>query len=256
MTTDAAPTLSAAAFLFDDEDSVGQLAAALKESGILSGATAGLSKLSKAGLDAVGGQIASIAHGMLDMGLDTLVVEGWRKFSDLQAAAQRTKAASGSSEVLDLASHSITSAHQPKVELRLDDVPIATVGFALSLTFVIKAAVATVRDGRLVSLHSGICDVDAELQAGDKPLATRSGHFQLPVMVPLGGGGIALLGHDGLVASAVSEVLDADVSEVMDGTDGTGVVAATVVGTTDPPAPEVTEDVAPALGDPGRSMPA
>jgi hypothetical protein len=193
---------------------------------------------------------------MLDMGLDTLVVEGWRKFADLRAAAQRTRAASGSSEVLDLASHSITSSHQPKVELRLDDVPIATVGFELSLTFVVKAAVATVRDGRLVSLHSGICDVDAALLAGGKSLAARSGHFQLPLLVPLGGGGVPLLGHDGLVASAVSEVLDADVSEVTDATGGTGAVAATVVGTTDPTAPEVTEDVDPAPRHPGRSRPA
>ena len=116
-----------------------------------------------------------MAHGLLDIGLDTLLPEGWRKFADLHTAAERTRAALGNSEVLDLASHSITSTHQPRVELRLDDVPLATVAFDLSLTFAVKAAVATVRDGRLVSLHSGVCDVEGALGVGDKPLASRIG---------------------------------------------------------------------------------
>ncbi|GAA2148874.1 hypothetical protein FHX52_2795 [Humibacillus xanthopallidus] len=193
-TATAAPSLSAAAFLFGGgDDSVQQLADALKENGVVGAATSGLRTLSKAGLDAVGGQIASVAHDLLDIGLDTLILEGWRKFGDLHAAAQRTRAALGSSEVLDLATHSITSSHQPRLELRLDDVPLATVEFDLSLTFALKAAVATVRDGLLVSLHSGVCDLEGTLAVGDKPLASRSGHFQLPLMVHLGSG-LPLLG--------------------------------------------------------------
>jgi hypothetical protein len=239
MTTAAAPTLSAAAFLFDDDqDSVGRLADALKESGVLGTAIAGLGKLSKAGMDAVGDQIASIGNELLDMGLDTLILEGWRKFEDVHAAAQRTRAASGSSEVLDLASHSITSTHQPRVELRLDDIPIAAVEFGLSLTFVLKAVVATVRDGSLVSLHSGVCDVEGALAVGDKPLAKRSGHFQLPLMVQLGSG-VPLLIDDGLTTVVVTEAIDAKVVDDAD-------VAATAVGTAEPPASEVTEDVSPA----------
>lgn len=188
-TAAATPTLSAAAFLFDDsEDSVQQLATALSQSGVVDAAISGVRTLSKAGLDAVGGQVAAIAHGLLDIGLDTLILEGWRKFDDLHAAAQRTRAAFGSSEVLDLAAHSISSTHQPRVELRLDDVPIATLEFELSLTFALKAAVATVSDGRLVSLHSGVCDVEGAFGVGDKELASRSGHFQLPLMVHLGNG--------------------------------------------------------------------
>lgn len=188
-TATAAPTLSAAAFLFGGgDDSVQQLADALEENGVVGAATSGMRTLSKAGLDAVGGQIASVVHDLLDIGLDTLILEGWRKFDDLHAAAERTRAGLGSSEVLDLASHSITSSHQPRVELRLDDVPLATVEFELALTFALKAAVATVRDGRLVSLHSGVCDVEGSLGVGDKSLASRSGHFQLPLMVHLGGG--------------------------------------------------------------------
>lgn len=237
MTTAAVPTVSAATFLFDDDqDSVGRLAEALKETGVLGAATAGLSKLSRAGMDAVGSQIASIGHELLDMGLDTLILEGWRRFEDLREAAERTRAASGSSEVLDLASHTITSEHQPRVELRVNDVPLATVEFELSLTFVVNAAVATVRDGRLVSLHSGVCDVEATIGVGDKPLATRSGQFQLPLMMRLGAG-VSLLRDDEPVTIEVSETADAPVVDSLDEAE------ATVVGTAERPEPEVTEGV-------------
>lgn len=247
MTTQTATTesttqgLSAAAFLFDagadGQDSIKQLAAALRESGVLGTATEGLSKLSKAGLEAVGDQIAAITQGLLDMGLDTMILEGWRKFGDLHAAAQRTKAAGGSSEVLDLASHSISTAHEPKVELQVDGVPLATVNFVLALTFELKAAVATVRDGRLVSLHSGVCDVEGSLVAGGKELASRSGHFQLPLLVPLGSG-VPLLTDDGLTPVTVTKSVDASLEEG-------AVVAATVVGTVDGPTSDVTENAPP-----------
>lgn len=234
MTMAATPTISAAGFLFDEgEDAVEQLAVALKESGALGAVVGGLGKLSKAGVDAVGEQIASIGKGLLDMGLDTLIVEGWRKFEDLQAAAQRTREAGGGSEVLDLASHSITSTHQPKIELRLDDIPVAAMEFELSLTFLLKAVVATVRDGKLVSVHSGVCDVEGALAVQDKPLATRTGHFELPLMMRLGTG-VPLLVDDDLNPVEVTEEIEVEV----DG--GADVGAATVVGTTEPPAPEVT----------------
>jgi hypothetical protein len=200
--------LSAAAFLFatgaDGQDSIQQIAAALKETGVLGSVTEGLTKLSKAGVDAVGNQLAGITNALLDIGLDTLILEGWRKFDDLHAAARRTTEASGSSEVLDLASHSISTAHEPRVELQVDGVPLATLSFALSLTFELKAAVATVRDGRLVSLHSGVCDVEGSLEAGGKQLASRSGHFQLPLLVPLGSGVPLLTGGRGTSVNPTS----------------------------------------------------
>ncbi|MGW5240341.1 hypothetical protein ACWEOW_15540 [Monashia sp. NPDC004114] len=192
--------ISAAAFLFDEKnDSVKALAEALKESGVVATATAGLSNLTRAGLNAVGGQIASIAHDLVDIEFDELILEGWRKLGDLNAAAKRTRDASGTSEVVDLAAHHITSNHNPRVELRVDDVTIATVTFELSLGFTLKAVVATVRAGRLVALNAGQCDVEGSLKAEGKQLAKRTGHFELPLLVRLGNG-VPLLVDDGLEA--------------------------------------------------------
>jgi hypothetical protein len=60
---------------------------------------------------------------------------------------------------------------------------VATVTFDLAVEFVVKALVVTVRDGHVVSIHTGACDVAATLAAEGIQLASRRGHFELPLVV-------------------------------------------------------------------------
>ena len=55
--------------------------------------------------------------------------------------------------------------------------------FDLEVEFVVKALVVTVRDGHVVSLHTGACDVAATLAAEGIQLASRKAHFELPLVV-------------------------------------------------------------------------
>jgi hypothetical protein len=191
--------ISASVFLFgDSQDSVHALARALDEKGVVGSLGAALTNLSRAGRGAVGNQIATVAHGLLDLDLGDLVIGGWCIFADLTAAAKRSMAAPGSSEIVDLATHSITSTHSPDVEVFVNDTRVATVRFDLSITFTVKGVVATVRDGRLITLHTGVCDVAGTLAADGRQLAKREAHFELPLLVHLGNG-IPLLRGDGLI---------------------------------------------------------
>ncbi len=174
--------------VFGEQDSVGALAEALYEQDTLGSVGAALTKVSWAGRRAVGNQVATIAHGLLDLDLADLLVAGWRKFADLTAAARRTMDAPGSSEVVELATHSITSTHSPNVEVLVNNTRVATVRFELSIKFTVKGLVATIRDGRLVSLHSGGCDVTGTLAAEGQQIATRKARFQLPMLLRLGDG--------------------------------------------------------------------
>jgi hypothetical protein len=67
------------------------------------------------------------------------------KHAALAAAAERTAANPGSSEVVDLASHRITSVHRPSIELLVNNVRVAAVNFELQIELVVKALVVTVR---------------------------------------------------------------------------------------------------------------
>jgi hypothetical protein len=174
--------------LFGEQDSVGALAEAVYEHDTLGSVGAALTKVSWAGRRAVGNQVATIAHGLLDLDLADLLVAGWCKFVDLTAAARRTLDAPGSSEVVELATHSVTSTNSPNVDVLVNNTRVATVRFELSIKFTVKGLVATIRGGRLVSFYSGECDVTGTLAAEGRQLAERKAQFQLPMLLRLGDG--------------------------------------------------------------------
>jgi hypothetical protein len=181
MTT--AQPLTTSAFLFDDEDTGRALAQALDQHGVLGSLDNALGLVAQTTREAAGDQVAAVADGVLALDLGDLVVAGWRKQGQLAAAAERTAANPGTSELVELATHRVSSVHHPYVELLVNDVRVTTVNFELDLEFEIKALVATMRDGHLVSLHSGDCDLSATLTAEGVRLASRRQQFSLPVVV-------------------------------------------------------------------------
>jgi hypothetical protein len=185
MTTATQP-LTTSVFLFGEDQDAGQaLAQALHEHGVLGSLDTALQLVSQAGRQAADSQVATVAHGLLDLDLGDLVVAGWRKQGELAAAAERTAANPGSSEVVELASHRISSVHRPFVELLINGAHVATVNFELDIEIVVKALVVTVRNGHVVSLHTGACDVAAKLAAEGLQLASRRAHFELPLIIRL-----------------------------------------------------------------------
>jgi hypothetical protein len=203
--TTATPTqpMTAAAFFFSgserigpldvvssDQASVKAMADALQQQGALGSISAAAKTLSRAGLGAVSNQIATAAHGLLNLDLDLgeFVVDGWCQFADLTTAAKRTVSAPGSVEVVDLATHSITWTHNPQIDVLVNDARVATVHFGLSIRFKVTGLAATVRYGRLVDFSSGGCEVTGTLAAEGRQLAQREARFQLPLLVRLGDG--------------------------------------------------------------------
>jgi hypothetical protein len=181
MTT--AQPLTTSAFLFDDEDTGPALARALDEHGVLGSLNTALGLMAQTTREAAGDQVAAAADGLLALDLGDLVIAGWRKQGQLAAAAERTAANPGTSELVELATHRVSSVHHPYVELLVNDARVTTVNFELDLEFEIKALVATMRAGHLVSLHSGDCDLSATLTAEGVRLASRRRHFDLPLVV-------------------------------------------------------------------------
>ncbi len=195
--TAAIPTrpLTTSAFLFGGAQDPDQaLAHALKEHGVLGTLGPALQVLSQTGREAAGSQIATVAHELLDLDLGDLAVSGWRKHAALTAAADRTIANPGSSEVVDLAAHRISSAHHPYVELLLNDVHIATVRFELRVEFLVRALVATVRHGHVAALGVGACDVTATLAAEGVQLVKQQARLDMSLLIPVP---LPLHRHDG-----------------------------------------------------------
>ena len=145
----------------------------LTEQGVARSALGGLRRLSAAALHTVDQEIGAVASGLLELDLGDMLLAGWRKYAALTDAARRTLAAPASEEVIELATHRITSAYRPRVDVFVDNQKITTVEFDLTTVFDLTGLAAVVKAGDLVALRSGECLVTATLRLGDARLAER-----------------------------------------------------------------------------------
>ncbi len=133
-------------------------------------------------------EAATEAAALLDADLLGLLVAGWRAHHDLADAAKRTLAAPGSTELVDLIKHQITTTQQPSVSVLVDGDQVAILRFTLSVVFDIGTVVAGIRAGLLVAIHSGRCDVTATLNFQGTDVLTTRTHLELPGLIKLGPG--------------------------------------------------------------------
>ena len=186
--TPVAPGTALALLFGPDQESPAAIAQRLRSADVgadIRGALDSLPPLTRA---AAVDQVTTAAAGLLDINLADLVAAGWQKHADLTAAARRTLAALGSTDLVDLASHRVSAAQEPYVTILVDGHRVATVRFGLSLAFEISALLAEIRAGRLVALRSGRCAVIGALAIQGINVVTRQAHIDLPGIVSLRGG--------------------------------------------------------------------
>ena len=133
-------------------------------------------------------QVSAAAAGLLNVDLIALLAEGWRKYQDLVAAARRTVAAPDSVELVQLASHQVTTAQQPYITILVDDQRVATINLGLTVVFDVSALIAEIRGGRLAAVQSGHCDITATLAVEGSDLVTGQTRLDLPGVLTLSHG--------------------------------------------------------------------
>ncbi len=172
-----------------------------------------LENLPKATCEAAVSEATTQAAGLLDIDLISLLVAGWRAHHDLAAAARHTLAAPGSTELVDLATHQITTSQQPSVTVLVDGHRVATLQLDLSVVFDVSALGAGISAGRLVALHSGRCDITATLAIQGTTVITRQAHLELPGVIPLGPGIRLLPARNYPVGAEQAESADDDLAQ-------------------------------------------
>jgi hypothetical protein len=149
--------------------------------------------LSDAARRVVDDGLADAAATFLDVDLGATAVAGWRLHEQLRTAAAETLATPGSSQVVELYDHSMTTTWRPHVDLVAGRATLARVSFLLEVVFTVVGLHATVTGGRLVRLGGGSGEVRASFSCGGASIAERTAPFDARLSVPLGSG-IALLG--------------------------------------------------------------
>ena len=181
-------TLSALALFTDPGQGFPEVAGQPLLSAQVAGNLPALDRLPQITRDAAIREARAAVTGLLDINLIGVLVSAWRTHHELTAAARRTLAVPGSTELVPMAEHQITSTMHPYVNVLVDGYHVATIHLDLALLFDVKAVLAGIRDGQLVALHSGHCDVTATLAIEKTDVASKQIGFQLPGAVPLNPG--------------------------------------------------------------------
>lgn len=208
--------LLARAFLFQDAtgvDTAEALANRLGQRDVTRSALSRVPRLGGTALRAVNREVASVVDALLGLDLGTALVSGWRAYSDLTSAAERTLALPGSEEVVVLASHRVVWPYRPHIDLLVDGKKVATIDVELRVVFDLHGVVAVVRLGEIVALRCGDCAIDAVLTVEGKPVAQQHGRIDLALVVPVDPA-IPLLGDRASprrTAGRVQESVQADI---------------------------------------------
>jgi hypothetical protein len=172
----------------DDRDTAAAVVDTLERKGGLGAVSDALGGLSEAGQATVTEEIATVAAGLAAIDISAVLVSAWSKYAALADAARATVADPAAHRVVDVAAHEITSEHKPYVDVLVNEVRVTRVAVELRLVFLIVGLAATVRQGRLVGLRGGRCDLTASLAVERVPVASRPWQLDLPLVVRLGDG--------------------------------------------------------------------
>ena len=154
-----------------------------------------LGRMPDAARQAVLDRVGTAAAGLLEQNVTDIVGAAWRKHAALRDAALATLAEPGTVRAPELATHTVSFAHEPAVEIRLGETLVATVTLQIQVEMQIKCLTATVRRGRLTAIRAGTCELAGTLTLMGRELTRRRMTLDLAASLPLGRG-IPLLADD------------------------------------------------------------
>ena len=178
---------TARSLLFDDPPA-GQpagLAAALTDDDAFRAGVGGVRRLGASGVRAVTAEVGEVADGLLEIDLGDALVLGWKRHAALLDAGRRTLAEPGSEEVVLLAGHTVTSHHDPSVDLVVDGYVVNSFELEVGIDFLVTGVAAVVRAGCLVALRSGRCDVTVTVRLEGATLVRRQRTFDAALLLSL-----------------------------------------------------------------------
>jgi len=100
-------------------------------------------------------EVARQLRETLDVPLPRLLVNGWKLRSEMLSYCDPKKYAPDKSVTVKLSKHSVRWSQKPKVQVRVNGVPIGELNFTLEAKGTLELAVLTIRGGRVLALNAG-----------------------------------------------------------------------------------------------------
>lgn len=126
---------------------------------------------------------------LLDISVLDLLVGGWDTYQGLKKYLDKEKYPSTQSVLVPLAEHTVKSEHHPRIEIFINDEPVGTIGFEITLTFTARGVILLIQDGRIKEAKTGEIKAKGSLKCEGALLLEQDFRpIPLPGSVDLGDG--------------------------------------------------------------------
>lgn len=120
---------------------------------------------------------------LFDVKLPDLFLLSWKKADDLRNALNESKKTPEATKYVELAEHSITSKHEPYIEVRVRNVEVKRIEFEVNLTFTLKGFELMIKAGEVQEIRTGRCEVEGKVVYKDlKLLEKKLSTIALPAL--------------------------------------------------------------------------
>jgi hypothetical protein len=175
-------------FFDSPDDAVTALGDALRSGDAADEVRGRLGRMPGAAKDAVLGEVGKVAAGVLEMDVTDIFRSAWTRHAALRAAAEASMDDPDGERVVPLATHSVSFEQEPGVEIRLADLPVATVILHVQLDIAVRGLLAVIEAGRLTHVRVGSADFSGALELAGRPLLERQRSVELSQALRLGRG--------------------------------------------------------------------
>lgn len=140
-------------------------------------------------------RIAGMVFDLLDVGVaKDVLLKVWNEGGIFARYLDREKYPPGETVEVALVDHSVTSKHQPRLELLLNGEPVLPLVLDVTVTVTVHGAVVEIRDGAIRKIRTGTLEGEGVLKWEGFLLASEKlKPVQLPGSKEFGGGGIPIV---------------------------------------------------------------
>ena len=123
---------------------------------------------------------------LFNVPLPNVLVTSWKKVDELRARLEKSRNAPDKVEYLELAQHTINCNQKPYLEMRLKDMPVKKIEFAVKLVFTLKGFVLKIQGGAIQEIQTGACEVKGTISyAGQVIVDKKLSPIKLPGTLPV-----------------------------------------------------------------------
>lgn len=126
-------------------------------------------------------QVQAQLPKLFDVSLLDILMASWAKYKQVADQAAADAEHPGKRTTLDLEKRSLSSTHEPCMEVRVNDKTVATLPFTIKLELTFKTLRLTLGDGRIWRIETGDCEGSGSvLLSGQTILKRRFAKVDLP----------------------------------------------------------------------------